>query len=1323
MGILSNFKIRTKILLALLPLAVMVIAAALFSSIQMRSIDTSYSGLIARDVNALQNLTFAQATNNRFAGDIYKEIAEPDLDRMRVIDGYLDEASTSFHSSMAEAKRSSPDLGTQIDAISNLFDKLVSDSLSIRAATQANQNEKAMRLMREVSNQEWLETRKALIAIEGLLEARVDKQSDELSAKTRRTIRITWAFIGLGLVASFAIAVLIVQIEVVKVVQSFRNLIHGVAQGQLNQPITNLTRNNEIGEMSRALNALQASARERETQSWVKAETSATVEKLQGANDFSMFASILLTRISECLELLYGALYRTDESRTHLIRAGSFAADSSAESHEFAVGEGLVGQAAVERRTLEFAPQDGTALHISGGVGDVTAGQLLYLPVLHHDVLAGVLELALPSPISERQRALLGTLLPAVAMNAEILAANLKTRKLLEQTRAQAEAVAAAEERSRLILASVAEGIWGLDLDGMATFVNAAGARILGYTPEELTCEPMHSLVHYAHADGSEFPREECKMYMTTQDGQSRVVSDEVLWRKDGTCFPAEYSTMPIRKGDTVTGTVVAFRDITERLKAEAELCSAKEAAEAATRAKSDFLANMSHEIRTPMNAILGMTHLALKTDLTPKQADYLNKVRSAAQSLLGIINDILDFSKIEAGKLDIEQAEFELEKVLENLSSIVGQKAQDKNLEFLIAAPHDVQQLLVGDSLRLGQILINLVNNAIKFTDRGEVVVTVSMEEQTTDRVKLKFAVRDSGIGMTPEQSARLFKAFSQADTSTTRKYGGTGLGLSISKRLAEMMNGEIWVESEAGVGSTFSFTAWFGIGTGEKRKRFIPDLAGIRALVVDDNAQAREVLTEALRAFALRADSVASGEDAIREIVSADAEDPYKLVLMDWHMPSMDGLEASQIIKRNDRLHNIPKIVMVTAFGREDIRNQAEQIGIEGYLLKPVNSSLLYDALVDLFGISALAERSPRESRGHKQEHDATGIRVLVVEDNEMNQQVATELLESAGAVVTVANHGGEAVKLLITEGRAADFDVILMDIQMPEIDGITATRLLRKDPGLLKVPIIAMTAHALVEERQRCLEAGMNDHVSKPIDPDHLFATLLRWATPTTRAAGGPRPGAAETSHELAIPAITGIKVAEGLNRVAGNLRLYLDLLRQFAAKQANAATQIAAALQGGDRKIAERIAHTVKGVAGNLGIMEVYVSAQELEKAIRESLDSSSIFDHFAAVLSAQVKAIHDALDGGATAQPHDAVTEPFDVERATLAIGRLKVLLESSDGNSHEALPELRNATAGVAAEEQLVALQEAIDDFDFESALNKLDTVAQACHRNGKPLL
>jgi CheY-like chemotaxis protein len=588
-------------------------------------------------------------------------------------------------------------------------------------------------------------------------------------------------------------------------------------------------------------------------------------------------------------------------------------------------------------------------------------------------------------------------------------------------------------------------------------------------------------------------------------------------------------------------------------------------------------------------------------------------------------------------------------------------------------------------------------------------------------ERVKLKFSVRDSGIGMTPEQSSRLFQAFAQADTSTTRKYGGTGLGLSISKRLVEMMEGSIWAESEPGVGSTFHFTTWFGVGSEDKHKRLIADLAGIRALVVDDNAQAREILTEALRVLALRAESVSSGEDAVREIVAADSADPYRLVLMDWHMPGLDGLQASRIIKRNERLQHIPKIVMVTAFGREEIRTQAEEIGVESYLLKPVNQSLLYDTLVDLFGITGIDHRfRPRKD---DTVHDATGIRVLLVEDNEMNQQVATELLESAGAIVTVANHGGEAVKILTAGGQPPAFDVAFMDLQMPEMDGFTATRLLRSDPRLRKFPIIAMTAHALVEERQRCLDAGMNDHVSKPIDPDNLFATLLRWTKPRPKqAVESPVPVTnIKAPDEVALPEIAGIKIADGLNRVAGNRRLYRDLLGQFAAKQGDAAAQISTALESGDLKLAERVAHTVKGVAGNLGITEVQSVAQKLEKALRDGEGTvSTVLVEFASVMRAQVRAIEEALRDSATARPEEVQASPFDRKVTAAAVARLRILLEASDGDAEESFRSLQDAVAGVVEKSYLDGLSTSINDFDFDAALVKLDEIAERCARNGE---
>jgi PAS domain S-box-containing protein len=1018
------------------------------------------------------------------------------------------------------------------------------------------------------------------------------------------------------------------------------------------------------------------------------------------------------------------------------------------------------------------------------------------------------------------------------------------TEDITESRRAQ-------EERNRLtrrmqlLMESTGQGIYGIDLEGKCTFINRATCELICCRSEEALGQNMHALVHHHKPDGSVYPVDQCPVYRAIKKGEGCRVDDEVMWRRDGTPIPVEYSSFPILEEGRITGAVVTVVDITERKRAEekvraseqlfrsifenaqigigvfnidkqelspnralqemlgytekelsrletwdqitppdesaldakrygelvqgkrgkdeweqrlirrdgrialtnvrfsllrdaagrpqyvaslqediterkrleAELVTAKVVAEAATKAKSDFLANMSHEIRTPMNAILGMTHLALKTELTPKQSDYLTKTKIAAQALLGIINDILDFSKIEAGKLEMEKTEFDLGNVLENLSSVVSQKAHDKNLEFLIAAPHDLSPKLVGDPLRLGQILINLVNNAVKFTEHGEVVVFVELEERVSDRVKLRFSVRDSGIGMTPEQTARLFQAFSQADASNTRKYGGTGLGLSISKRLVEMMGGEIWAESSYGAGSTFLFTAWFGIGSAEaERRHLIPDLTGIRALVVDDNALACEILTDALKAFLLRVESVSSGEAALRELAAADSRNPYQVVLMDWHMPGMDGLEASRHILHGGHLRHVPKIVMITAFGREDIRVQAEGMGIEGYLLKPVSPSMLYDMLMDVFRVE---EQKGGRSRPIKTKEDipspnASGIRILLVEDNEVNQQVATELLESAGASVRIASHGGEAVRIL-TEGEGPPpFDVVLMDLQMPEMDGFTATKLLRAQPRLQSLPIIAMTAHAFVEERQHCLEAGMNDHVGKPIDPDTVFETLMRWAKPRQVQAAGIEAGPAKAGDDVILPEIDGVEVAGGLKRVAGNKRLYRDLLVQFAAQQGDANVKISVAIKSGDRKLAERIAHTVKGVAGNIGLGKVFAVAEKLEKAIREAdLVVPALLEEFAQILNRQVQAIQQAIHDVTANGLKKEQSADFDTQAASVAIAHLRALLESSDADAVEAFLAVENILTGTVDKAMMGALGTTIGEFDFQGALLNLNQITK----------
>ena len=1169
------------------------------------------------------------------------------------------------------------------------------------------------------------------------IDMRLSQQVADLSAKFGLFSKISLYSLVLNAMIVLASLLFFYQRMVVKPLIQFTDKTRKLLSGDRQVRFGFENDTTEIGELASSLENYRLSSEQITRQREIKEDLSEVDKALVAVSSFMEFGDVLLASLSHKLCLIYGALYVANADCTELQRVGGYGCDDSFHARRFALGQGLVGQVACDRRSISLSLDEKEELGVSMGLGRVMIRHVLISPVIVRDKVLAVLELGALEAFDEQRRIFLDALLPEIAGKFQILSGNVATRELLEQTQVQAQALAVSEqqllarrdelessqailaqmeERTRLILGSVNEGIWGLDAEGHTTFVNPAAAAMLGYTEQELSKASMHTLIHYAHADGSPYSIKECNMYLTGQDGVARTVNNEVLWRKDGSSFPVEYDTTPIHKDGVLVGTVIVFRDITERKQTEAAMLQAKEMAEEATKAKSDFLANMSHEIRTPMNAIIGMSHLALQTNLDTKQRNYIGKVDSAARNLLGIINDILDFSKIEAGKMQFERTDFYLEDVLEHLADLSVIKAQDKGLELLFDVGTDIPTALVGDPLRLGQVIINLVNNAIKFTEQGEITVGVHKIADEADAVRLRFAIRDTGIGLSEEQRNKLFSAFSQADASTTRKYGGTGLGLTISKRLVELMEGEIGVDSQVGVGSTFHFTAKFGVQSNQRRLTVnAEDVHGLRVLIVDDNASAREILLNILTSLKFDATVLSSGAEAIAELERGLSEcRPYGLVLMDWMMPGMDGIETIKRIRADHKFTQTPAFVMVTAYSREDLLQRAEGVRIDGLLVKPVSPSTMLDSILNALG-KEVTQRTRRDEKQINYREAAQRVRgayLLLVEDNAVNQELALEILQEAGLQVDVANNGAEAVEKVAQTA----YDGVLMDCQMPVLDGFEATRRIRQDSRFVDLPILAMTANAMAGDKDKCVESGMNDHIAKPIDVSLLFLTLAKWIKPR-QAVISTDIGKMETRAD-GCPDVPGLEMDKALARVGGSAKLLQKLICRFVETQTEVMARIKTAMESNDVETAVREAHTVKGLAGNIGAVLMAERAGRIEGMLKrgESAGLDEALFNMETEFESLLVRISVAMgnpQGKALPAP---VVLPIAVDKEVLALQlrKLAALLEDLDSDAGGVMEGLVAQLGALGQGHSARNLLNLIAEFEFDAALKLLHEITRA---------
>ncbi|MCB8746071.1 response regulator [Rhodoferax sp. U2-2l] len=876
------------------------------------------------------------------------------------------------------------------------------------------------------------------------------------------------------------------------------------------------------------------------------------------------------------------------------------------------------------------------------------------------------------------------------------------------------------------------------NLQGNITYANQRFCDVSGYRQDELLGQ-NHRIIKSDEHPPALF------------EDLWRTITEGKVWRgdiknrtKSGGFYWVNATIVPLLGVDGLPHQFIGIRtDITVNKNLEQSLQFAKDQAESAAVAKGQFLANMSHEIRTPMNAVLGMLRLMHNTPLTERQLDYASKAESAAQSLLGLLNDILDFSKIDAGKMTLEVHPFRLDKLLRDLSVIVSANVGNKDVEVLFDVAPDTPQALCGDMLRLHQVLLNLCSNAVKFTPRGDVVVAIRVVRQTDQDATLHFAVTDTGIGIAPENQQHIFEGFSQAEASTTRRFGGTGLGLSICRRLVALMGGELALQSELGQGSTFSFQITLPISP-ELQPPVATQvvhvgLSGLRVLLVDDNPIARDVLAALCRALGWQVDVAADGAQALAMLQpqASTGQMPYQVLLMDWHMPGMDGWQTLEKWQALSLPPPAPAVIMITSSGRDMLtqRSPQQQALLQGFLVKPVTASMLLDAVSDALARSPdLMHPMPAPLTQHK---PLAGRRLLVVEDNAINQQVAQEMLTNEGAEVVLADNGQlgvAAVRQAVAAGTP--FDAVLMDIQMPVMDGYAATRAIRETLGLRQLPIIAMTANAMAADRAACLAAGMNDHVGKPFRLGLLTQLILHptpLATATDHTPGVTPPDLASTRlpgppPATALPPEGAVDSVAALERLGGNQALYVRVLRAFLSEITRLPEQFDAQLAAANLITAERMLHTLKGLASTVGAVHLAAVAHQAQVTVWQTLDKNQPLDALSltgelytalattqTVLERVAASLEQTITDLASTTPTPLQPLPSQGGADTRLLQEWLGLLKASDMRAVAVFDQLRDQ-ASSADPVVWQALQQAMDDFDFERASRLGRQLLQTTH-------